>query len=236
MHRKFSKRVFTNANFSAIIKPTRRTKGEKPMAEEYREPMIKKEDGFCFLQNGTYKELSGSEIWEEHIKPMLTISMDNNPKSKSEIKPSEKCTFYELLVLGSEDVVEMIQEVKALAQQSAKMKTQILKKGGIITVPDAEYFTNLYNNFQKEFSATNFYGRAELTYKFAFSLAKEYRNCMRKCIAHNYTTAMAINDTISDPSAKIPIPEVAIKSMQKITDRVQQEETDKRKPDGRNKK
>lgn len=187
------------------------------MAEEYREPIMKQENGFCYLQNGTHQSLSGATIWSEYVQPMLDLTMDKNPRDEEHIKRTEKCTFYELLLLGSEDDTELLDEIMAMIQQSAKMKTQILKKGGQVIIPDAAYFSKLYNDFCKEFDATHFYNRAELTSKFAVSLAKEYRNCMRRCIAHNYTTAVTINNNTENEEDKVPIPAVAIKAMEKIT-------------------
>jgi len=204
------------------------------MAEDFREPILRQENGFCFMQYGTHQSLSGATIWAEHVQPMIDLSMDKNPKEESKIKPAEKCTFYELLLLGSKDDRDLLDEILAMIQQSAKMKTQILKKGGQVIIPDAIYFTALYNNFYKEFEATHFYGRAELTSKFAVSLAKEYRNCMRKCIAHNYSTATTINSEITNEDEKIEIPSVAIKAMQKITEK--EIEKTKADPNGKGKK
>jgi len=176
-------------------------KEEISMAEEFRKPELKKQNGFCSFQNGTYEQVSNNDAWN-CIEPILNMINANNK-------------FYRLIELGSEpDVKPLIDELLTLTAQIGKMVVKIKKANGKVFIPDAEYFKEKFDSIYKELENIP-YKRAKILEKeFARELAVEFRHCVKVCVAHNYNETLFLNSH----GVNIEIPQEKSESMQRIAD------------------
>ncbi len=180
------------------------------MEEKYREPLLEEKDGFCFVQNGTYNPASNNETWKR-ISPLVDMV-----KATSE--------FYKMLKIGSEEEVPiLLDEIDVMVAQIGRMIAKIKRNNGMVIMPSVTYFQKKFEQITKELD-NMLYKQARIQEKeLAKGLATEFRNAMRKSIAHNYNEALELNKNGAD----IPIPEEKVELMKKIDAKVKADEIKK---------
>lgn len=184
------------------------------MAEEYREPLLEDKDGFCFIQNGTYDPVSNNETWER-IHPLVDML-----KASSE--------FYRLLEIGSEgEVTILLDEINVLVSQIGKMVAKIKRNDGMVIIPDAKHFQEKLEQITKTIENIPYKEARVKEKELAKGLATEFRDAMRKSIAHNYNETLDLNKK----GAGIPIPADKEEQMKKIDSKVKADEA--KKPSGK---
>lgn len=225
MHGKFLKRVFTNANIRAIIMPTRRTKGEKPMAKTIKDIL----GGFVFestqLVDFSDNGLSGAklEVYPyKFVRNGIGNTVDKNifildmvdVRKFMSYQKNNKDTFYEKMInnvdaykdepgLMEENREELYLAWWAMCDQLKTMVEDIKDGGGIVAVPNVTYFKNALNTYPVNYT----------------NIRRELATVLEECLVHNYREAERINATRLEESQKIKPSDDYKAYLQRISER-----------------
>lgn len=174
------------------------------MVEDFRKPKIISDNGLVSIQNGTYEQVSNDEVLE-NIRPFEQYL---NPQHD----------FYELLDKGSQDdVMTLLYELKTFISQLRKMLAKIKKANGKFIAPDIKYFVKKFEDINNTLADIP-YGKAKILEKqYAKEFAKEFRECIKISIAHNYNETLFLQSKGVD----IEIPEEFITNMIEITQNIE---------------